>query len=404
MGKAVKREGRVGRLMMGLPLRRALVVYVVVYLLASLPLIEGTIVLCNRVREWTIHNATAEIIGEDEKVIRITYALIDAAVTTSKDDGLEYRLILRAEDEPLYTLCGVIEMLGLVVWPVLCLSLAAHRFYRRKLRVPFGILQDAARRIGQNDLDFSINYNAPDELGRLCRDFEQMRDSVLGHERELWRAMEERRRQTDALAHDLRTPLTVLKGQAELLEATAETDRARRTLGTMRGHILRMERYVAGLGEMRSLEDVTVRREAVSAEVLLGALRDTGNALAREAGKAFSLRADGLPGTLTLDAQMVQRVFDNLLGNAMRYAEAKVTAALSVSDGRLVLTVCDDGPGFSQQALVHATAPFWSEEKTGTQGHLGLGLNIASLLCERCGGTLALGRGPEGGARATATF
>lgn len=402
MGEAMNKTGRVGRFMSRLPLRRALVVYVVVYLLIALLLIAGTMSLCDRVRQHAVYNATAEVIGDDGRMVRISYALINAAVVAEVDGELEYRLVLRAEDEPLYTLCGMVEMLCIVVWPLVCLSLAARRFYRRKLRVPLGVLQDAARRIGQNDLDFAIEYDAPDELGRLCMDFEQMRRGVYAHERALFCAMEERRRQTDALTHDLRTPLTVIKGQAEMLEATAETDRAKAMLRTMRGHILRMERYAAGLGEMRRLEDVTARREAVSASALLSSLRETGEALAREQGKTFELEDAGLPQTLFADAQIVQRVFDNLSGNGVRYAAKRVEVSLCVAGGRLLLTVSDDGPGFSREALRHATSPFWSEEKTGAQGHLGLGLNIASLLCERCGGALELGCAPEGGARVTA--
>ncbi|MDO5377539.1 MAG: HAMP domain-containing sensor histidine kinase [Clostridia bacterium] len=398
----MNKTGRVGRLLSRLPLRRALVAYVTAYLLLALLLIACTVSLCERVREYAVYNATAEVIGEDGRVVRISCALINAAVVAEVNGNAEYRLVLRTEDEPLYTLCGVAEMLCIVVWPLVCLSLAARGFYRRKLRVPLGVLRDAAQRIGRNDLDFTIDYDAPDELGRLCGEFEQMRRGVLAHERGLWRAMEERQRQTDALTHDLRTPLTVLKGQTEMLEAAAGTDRTKDMLRTMHGHILRMERYVAGLSEMRRLEDAAAQREAVSAAELLTSLRETGEALAREWGKAFELEDAGLPQTLFADAQIVQRVFDNLTGNAVRYARRHVAASLRVAEGNLVLTVRDDGPGFSQEALLHATSPFWSEEKTGKQGHLGLGLNIASLLCERCGGTLALFNEPEGGTRVRA--
>lgn len=401
MGKAVK---GVERLMAGMPLKRALVVYVTAYLLLALLLVVGTMALCDQVQQQMLYEAAVNVVGTDGRPVRVVYALTDATVIEEVDEETKYHLVLRSQDEPLYTLCNMVEVLCVVAWPLVCLSLAAHGFYRRKLRVPLGVLRDAARRIGQNDLDFAISYDAPDELGRLCGEFEQMRRDVLAHERELWRAMEERRRQTDALAHDLRTPLTVIKGQTERLEATAQTDRERSTLCTMRGHILRMERYVAGLGEMRRLEDTAARKEAVETEALLGLLRGTGEALAREQGKAFHLTAQPLPQTLWTDAQIVQRVFDNLAGNALRYARGKVSACLAVTEGQLTLTVSDDGPGFSAAALEHATSPFWSEEKTGAQGHLGLGLNIAALLCERCGGVLTLQNAPEGGARAQARF
>ena len=71
-------------------------------------------------------------------------------------------------------------------------------------------------------------------------------------------------------------------------------------------------------------------------------------------------------------------------------------------DGALGLTMNVDGPGFSANALEHGCAPFFSE--TPSESHFGLGLNIASLLCERHGGSLSLANRPEGGARVVARF
>ena len=126
--------------------------------------------------------------------------------------------------------------------------------------------------------------------------------------------------------------------------------------------------------------------------------------LAAGQGKAFALEAEEPLGLVMADTQLVERVFDNLTANALRYASARVEAKLAVREGRLILTVRDDGRGFSENALLHADEPFFSEEKTGAQGHLGLGLNVARVLCERCGGALTLCNVPEGGACVTADF
>lgn len=407
-GKRQRRPGRWSRWIARLPLRRALFVYVLLFTLAALGLILGTGLLCEPAKDDLIAQSWVRIASDDGRVVLRTYkAFMNASALTLEGEELRYELVMSSDMDARYELLSMVEGFSLFVWPLLCMALAARAFYRRKLREPLGVLREAAQRIGENDLDFSIRYDAPDEMGRLCADFERMRAQVLEHERSLWRAMEERRKQTAALSHDLRTPLTVLKGEAELLEdglSVMPQERARRTVSTMRGHILRMERYVEGLGEIRRLEDVQVRRERVALGALGARLQETGALLAAGQGKAFALEAEEPLSLVMADTQLVERVFDNLAANALRYACARVEATIAVREERLVLTVRDDGQGFSENALRHADEPFFSEEKTGAQGHLGLGLNIARVLCERCGGALALGNTPEGGACVTADF
>lgn len=94
----------------------------------------------------------------------------------------------------------------------------AGLFYRNKLRRPLALLTQAAQRIAREDLDFSIAYDRRDEMGALCGAFEAMRLSLSQNNARMWRAMEERKKVNGAFAHDIRTPLTVIKGYAQLLD------------------------------------------------------------------------------------------------------------------------------------------------------------------------------------------
>jgi len=90
-------------------------------------------------------------------------------------------------------------------------------FYERELKRPFSILRKASERISENDLDFEIWYEKKNELGQLCSDFEGMRSALYESNREMWRSLEERKRLNSAFSHDLRTPLTVLRGYTDYL-------------------------------------------------------------------------------------------------------------------------------------------------------------------------------------------
>ena len=121
----------------------------------------------------------------------------------------------------LLTALDVISLLGWVLLPPAGLGLAGALFYRWKLKEPIALLLEGARRIQTHDLDFTIPAVSADELGQTCAAFEDMRLELLKTNRELWRQTEERKRLNAAFAHDLRNPITVLKGSVRLLRQDA---------------------------------------------------------------------------------------------------------------------------------------------------------------------------------------
>ena len=72
--------------------------------------------------------------------------------------------------------------------------------------------------IGENNLDFQVDYTNKDEMGQLCQEFERMRRQLILNNQKLWRTIEEEKALRSAVSHDLRSPLSVLKGYLEMLE------------------------------------------------------------------------------------------------------------------------------------------------------------------------------------------
>lgn len=103
--------------------------------------------------------------------------------------------------------------------------LAALVYYRIKLKKPLRILSDATNRIANNDLDFTISYEKDDEFGKLCVAFEKMRCCLEDGSRNMWRQIEERKRLNASFSHDMRTPLTVLEGNLDILLKYRESGR-----------------------------------------------------------------------------------------------------------------------------------------------------------------------------------
>lgn len=309
--------------------------------------------------------------------------------------------------------------------------LTFRHFYRVHIAGPLAELAGAADRIAEQDLDFAIGTVRGRELGRLSETLEHMRASLLEAQRELWRTAESRRRLNAAFAHDLRTPITVLKGTVEMAQM-----RLRRgdtldvgALDALSAQVARLERYATSMGGLTKLEDRPVECEAL-------ALDDLREELGRHVSEVMAVRggglglklptvseADGAPAPktccasestlkaaagsrpaalLAIDLPLVEEVLDNLLSNACVHASSIVTFDMMADAGVLTLVVTDDGPGFTPEALHRGCDPFFSENKSAE--HFGLGLNVSSVLCGLHGGKIALANAETGGARVIATF
>ncbi|NLT15786.1 MAG: HAMP domain-containing protein, partial [Clostridiales bacterium] len=125
---------------------------------------------------------------------------------------------MSAEDRRAIVILNTVSTVSVPIYSALCVIAAALLFYRNKLKKPLLLLADASDRISKNDLDFSVDYKSRDEMGRLCGSFEKMRTALEENNKSMWHAMEERRRLNAAFSHDLRTPLTVLRGYTDFLK------------------------------------------------------------------------------------------------------------------------------------------------------------------------------------------
>ena len=375
-----------------LSLRKTLVVYITAAALLALVLCEMTNDLCgmgireihagylDSMEKYYLTNERGERLGEG------AYIGTDA-------------IPLSSEDQRTVDILRALPTVTTPVWSALCILGAALLFYRNKLKRPLAELRLASEKISQNDLDFTVAIYSRDELGQLSASFETMRAALARNFSEIWRQMEERKRLNAAFAHDLRTPLTVLKGYNEMLGASGE-EQTRTTAVTMGRHIARLEQYVSTMSQLRRLEDTRPNCQPTALVPLAASLAESGEMVCTQAGKGFSMEDRTGSQSLTLDGAFVAQVFGNLVANAARYAKNTVSLTLAEADGGLLLTMTDDGPGFAPEALEKAAAPYFTGEKGS---HFGLGLYICTTLCRHHDGWLKVENGPAG-AKATAFF
>lgn len=295
-------------------------------------------------------------------------------------------------------------MVGLPVFYIAVgIGAAAAVYYRKKLREPITQLQNGVERIQEDNLDFHIEYDGDDELGRLCCSMEKMRRELRQKHKALWESLEQRKLLNASVSHDLRTPITVLKGYLDYLEKNIPQDKLTEdmlfdTVSSMQGAVNRLELYVESVRDIEKIENIEIEKRSENVKLLLNELRSNVQQLA--GNKEIIISNDITVDKIQIDKGVFFRILENLLQNALRYAEEQVSINLSHKKDFLILTVKDDGKGFSAADLEKATTVFYSNDKE--KQHFGIGLSVCKILCEKHGGLLYVGNQKEKGAYVTA--
>lgn len=306
----------------------------------------------------------------------------------------------------LLELCDFILVYGFLVFSVPGIVIAVLFFYRNKIQKPLQELKAASKQIEENNLDFHINYENNDELGQLYAEFEKMRTELELNNRKMWRMVEAEKMLRAAIAHDIRTPLTTLRGyqetMLEFLPGNAlSSEKTEEMLREGIAQIDRINRFVENMRVLSGLESRKAVWEQTSLKQLEAKLRMSAGVLEAEYGKSVTFFPVNADKDFLADAGFVLEVAENLISNALRFANEKVLVHFFLEGDSLTMEVVDDGKGFSMPKEIHK--PEGLHRQPDLQ-HLGIGLYISRICCEKHGGKLTVENRSEGGGMARATF
>ena len=248
------------------------------------------------------------------------------------------------------------------------------------------------------------------ELGESLAAMEQLRQALARSLSEQWAMEQERTQALAALAHDLKTPLTVLRANADFVAEELEDEKDADLAAAARdiaGSVERLDGYVRLLIEASrgsgGAERAPMRPAELCEQVLAEAAqiaRARGVTLDAATGPAVA----GAPEA-PLDRTTLARAAANLVANAAEHARSRVVVSCDVAGGYLVIEVADDGPGFSPAALERGCERLFTDDSSRSSRdggrHYGLGLHVASEAASAHGGSVSLANSPSGGAVAT---
>lgn len=315
------------------------------------------------------------------------------AVRPAAEDGEGFSgSYLRGYFLELFGILGSIT-LGTIVVTNFCL---AH-WVSHSILKPLKLLQEGASRIEEGDLDTAFTEIPKNEIGEVCRDFDNMRGRLK--EATLSRIKYEnyRRELLAGISHDLRTPLTSIKGYtAGLIEGIADTEEKRqRYYRAIRLRAGDMEALADSLSSFTRLETEELRVSPAEWRLsdFVKLLLEEYSVEAEKKNILFINEVQDAGIRVLLDETEMKRVFQNFFENSVKYrnSDRSVIRLWSRRQGNLVeIGVSDDGPGVPEDELSHIFESFYRGDRSRTEpgNGSGLGLAVAKRIVESHGGSI----------------
>jgi signal transduction histidine kinase len=286
------------------------------------------------------------------------------------------------------SLCVAIVLLGFVI--VFCAT--------RKMLSRVSEITEAASRIGQSDLSSRVpDTRGNDEIGHLARTLNHMLDRIESTVHQLHTI-------TDSLAHDLRSPITAIRGKLETaLGSEVREDHAESIISAIE-ELDRLSEFLNTSLDVAEAKADALRlsRTKVDLDELVRGMIDLYEPSMSDKGLGVKIRSAGSVKVFA-DPALLHRVVANLLDNELKHlpASCSVCISLSVDDHMATLIVEDNGPGFDAEIGRHL---FERRVKgRASRGH-GLGLAFVEAVVRVHGGTVSAANRPEGGAQLTVTL
>ena len=309
------------------------------------------------------------------------------------------RGITSAEND--FSAARVITILALILLPVLVVITAVVGwFIARHAFKPVRQITDTVDAINDgDDLTARIGLRrGRDEIHRLAATFDRMFDR-------LERSFDSEKRFASDASHELRTPVAIILAECEYARQNAQTvDDYRESLEVVERQGRRMSTLINQLLNITRMDQGTqvISREDADFSELADVVADE---TVRASGKALEVEKDIAPGVhANVDVGLMSRLVQNLVENACKYTPegGRVRVSLAAAEGRLTLTVADNGIGIAKRDLPHIWERFWQADSSrGVDKGSGLGLAMVKQIADAHGGTLSVESEPGRGSTFT---
>lgn len=289
-----------------------------------------------------------------------------------------------------------INILLLILLITFCLIsiVTTTLIWAKKISKELNPLLEASEEIGKQNLDFQIKKSNIHEFNAIIDSLEKMKVGLSESLRTNWREEEKKRNQISALSHDIKTPLSIIKGNSELLGETNLTEDQESYLNYIKENTNRIGKYIETLmlvnksNQANELNFTQIRAKEFVENI---------EKLAKEFTSTYKLNLledinyDDV--FLIVDLKNFERAFLNILSNAKEQSPKNSTIELLICSkaDELQISIVDQGHGFTGEDLLYAKDQFYQGDKSRhSKENYGIGLFVAEQIIDMHGGSLVL--------------
>lgn len=278
----------------------------------------------------------------------------------------------------------------------------------KRINKPINELIEASNNIKNKNLDFHINYRGDDELGDLISSFNDMKDELKDTLIKNWNMEEEKNNIISAIAHDVKTPLTIIRGHAEILEEIGLKDqkKAEKYLKVISENTERATKLIENMNYISKINraDFSLNLEKVNLKDFIVERENEFKMLCREKNIKLNIEVinENNIDMGIFDKDKISQVLGNLIINSIRFTDSggNINLALHVFDEEIKFIVKDDGVGFSPKDIKNLFKSFYQCDNSRSleKGHSGLGLYMCKTIVEKHNGEIVAYNAEDGGA------
>lgn len=309
---------------------------------------------------------------------------------------LQYKIIPQYKSEtlrkylcPPQMLIILSTFLMILLSMVICAVRSGHTL-KKKMNPLLAI----TKKIQNQDLDFSVSKGNIKEINSIIEAMDKMREALRRSLEHQWQGEQSRKEQISALAHDLKTPLTIIRGNAEILYDTSLTQEQTESIRFIEESALQMQGYMKMLIALASNMDLlNLQLREISLPDFAEEVHKTARGLCASQKISLNWSFGSKIHTFHGDAGLLSRAFSNVFANAVESSTKNGSVSVEILDekGYIVFSIRDQGKGFSRKALKYATAQFYMDDASrNSKSHFGIGLYFTDTVIQAHGGQLIL--------------
>ncbi|KMZ54408.1 HAMP domain-containing sensor histidine kinase [Dorea sp. D27] len=292
----------------------------------------------------------------------------------------------------------IVDMvMGILIVLVLTALLLIFWIYRAVMQ-PLGKMQNAAQNIKEGNLDFELRPESDDELGRLCRDLEEMRKRLKDNAEEKVAFDKESKELISNISHDLKTPVTAIKGYAEgIMDGVADTPE-------------KMDKYIRTIYNKANEMDLLINELTLYSKIDTNRIPYNFNTLSvneyfNDCAEDLSLEMESknvefgyfnyvARGVQVIaDAEQIKRVIHNIVNNSLKYmdkSKGKINLRVKDVGDFIQVEIEDNGKGIAAKDLPNIFDRFYRTDasRNSSKGGSGIGLSIVKKIIEEHGGKI----------------